>query len=169
MLRTLVELQKEEDEEAGGKRSGSDPSVDYIDPLTVTEVLRRHLTAGDSAEFDSRWVLGQKLALNRTGVLQSVLSCVGEMSPGLILLTSSSISPGPIGSVGSAPLLLRVPVYRRVGVCERRWRYQQRGGYTDSDNPAVQFRLDHPEIVQQLSTGSVHDLSPGRLETCTLY
>ena len=46
-------------------------------------------------------------------------------------------------------------------MCVFRWRYQQRGGYTESDNPTIQFRLDHPDIMQKLATESVYDLTPG--------
>ncbi|XP_043204988.1 bromodomain adjacent to zinc finger domain protein 1A-like [Amphibalanus amphitrite] len=96
LLRAVFELQREEDEESGGHSAAGSAAAaaDHLDPLTLTEVLRRHLAARDVAD-------------------------------------------------------------------ESRWRYQQRGGYTESDNPTVQFRLDHPDIMQKLNTESVYDLTPG--------
>ncbi|XP_037072213.1 bromodomain adjacent to zinc finger domain protein 1A-like [Pollicipes pollicipes] len=95
LLRAVFELQREEDEESGGRSSTAAASAaDQLDPLTLTEVLRRHLMATDTSE-------------------------------------------------------------------DSRWRYQQRGGYTETDNPTVQFRLDHPDIMEKLSTETVYDLTPG--------
>ena len=44
---------------------------------------------------------------------------------------------------------------------DRTWfRYCNRGGYTDSDDPVLELRLNHPEVLEALSTVSVYDLSP---------
>ncbi|KAF0306507.1 Bromodomain adjacent to zinc finger domain protein 1A [Amphibalanus amphitrite] len=99
LLRAVFELQREEDEESGGHSAAGSAAAaaDHLDPLTLTEVLRRHLAARDVAD-------------------------------------------------------------------ESRWRYQQRGGYTETDNPTVQFRLDHPDIMQKLNTESVYDLTPDMID-----
>ena len=41
----------------------------------------------------------------------------------------------------------------------RRFRLFRRGGYTDSDDPAVGLRLRHPEVVEALGQSSVYGLS----------
>ncbi|CAG0890058.1 unnamed protein product [Cyprideis torosa] len=41
------------------------------------------------------------------------------------------------------------------------WMYQQRGGYTNHDDPGLQFRMEEPEIIQKLSSGCVYELEPG--------
>ena len=44
---------------------------------------------------------------------------------------------------------------------DRTWfRYCNRGGYTDSDDPVLELRLNHPEVLEALSSVSVYDLSP---------
>lgn len=40
-----------------------------------------------------------------------------------------------------------------------KWRSQQRGGYTETDDPGLQLRLEEPQIIKTLSTGSVFDLT----------
>ena len=43
---------------------------------------------------------------------------------------------------------------------ERNWfRHARRGGYTDSDDPAVALRLKHPDILSSLAHSSVYSLS----------
>lgn len=39
------------------------------------------------------------------------------------------------------------------------WRYQQRGGYRLNDDPGLQFRMDEPQILAALETGTVYDLN----------
>ena len=47
------------------------------------------------------------------------------------------------------------------GGSERQWfRYCNRGGYTDSDDPILELRLTYPHITDSLSTKSVYSLSP---------
>lgn len=45
------------------------------------------------------------------------------------------------------------------GNSERQWfRFCNRGGYTDSDDPAVELRLTHPSVIDALSTTSFFDM-----------
>lgn len=45
------------------------------------------------------------------------------------------------------------------GTSERQWfRFCNRGGYTDSDDPVVELRLSNPSIIESLSTNSFFDL-----------
>jgi len=39
------------------------------------------------------------------------------------------------------------------------WRYQQRGGYRLNDDPGLQFRMDEPQILAALESGTVYDLN----------
>ena len=49
--------------------------------------------------------------------------------------------------------------YRDVG--DRSWfRHARRGGYSDSDDPAVALRLRRPDILDSLARVSAYDLSP---------
>ena len=49
--------------------------------------------------------------------------------------------------------------YRDVG--DRNWfRHARRGGYADSDDPAVALRLRRPDILDSLARVSAYDLSP---------
>ena len=60
MLRAVFELQREEDEESGGHSAAGSAAAaaDHLDPLTVTEVLRRHLTATDAGDESTRYERG---------------------------------------------------------------------------------------------------------------
>jgi bromodomain adjacent to zinc finger domain protein 1A len=40
------------------------------------------------------------------------------------------------------------------------FRYCNRGGFTDSDDPILEFRLRYPEIIECLGSSSIYDLSP---------
>lgn len=40
-----------------------------------------------------------------------------------------------------------------------RWRYQQRGGYTNEDDPGLHFRLEEPHIIKSLATHNIVQLS----------
>ncbi|CAL8080599.1 unnamed protein product [Orchesella dallaii] len=40
-----------------------------------------------------------------------------------------------------------------------KWRNQQRGGYTETDDPGLQLRLEEPQIIKTLSAGTVFDLT----------
>ena len=43
---------------------------------------------------------------------------------------------------------------------ERSWfRHARRGGYSDSDDPAVALRLNHPDIISTLARSSIYSLS----------
>ena len=49
--------------------------------------------------------------------------------------------------------------YRDVG--DRNWfRHARRGGYSDSDDPAIALRLRRPDIFDSLARVSIYDLSP---------
>ena len=58
LLRAVFELQREEDEESGGHSAAGSAAAaaDLMDPLTLTEVLRRHLTARGAADEQSKYV-----------------------------------------------------------------------------------------------------------------
>ena len=50
--------------------------------------------------------------------------------------------------------------------CERapvssRFDYQQRGGYTAMDDPALDFRRSEPPVLEHLAEQNIFDLSPG--------
>ncbi|XP_066281341.1 bromodomain adjacent to zinc finger domain protein 1A-like [Branchiostoma lanceolatum] len=38
--------------------------------------------------------------------------------------------------------------------------YQQRGGYTPTDDPGIEFRMNEPKILKTLANGNVFDLEP---------
>jgi len=38
------------------------------------------------------------------------------------------------------------------------WLYQQRGGYRLSDDPGLHFRMEHPEVLEALTTKTVYEL-----------
>ncbi|ODM98981.1 Bromodomain adjacent to zinc finger domain protein 1A [Orchesella cincta] len=40
-----------------------------------------------------------------------------------------------------------------------KWRTQQRGGYTETDDPGLQLRLEEPQIIKSLNAGTVFDLT----------
>lgn len=40
------------------------------------------------------------------------------------------------------------------------FRYCNRGGYTDSDDPVLEFRLSHSDVIEALAVTSIYDLSP---------
>ena len=40
-----------------------------------------------------------------------------------------------------------------------RFRHARRGGYSDSDDPAVALRLNHPDIISTLARSSIYSLS----------
>lgn len=40
-----------------------------------------------------------------------------------------------------------------------KWRSQQRGGYTETDDPGLQLRLEEPQVIKTLSSGTVFDLT----------
>uniref|UniRef100_A0A0K8T8G0 Bromodomain adjacent to zinc finger domain protein 1A n=2 Tax=Lygus hesperus TaxID=30085 RepID=A0A0K8T8G0_LYGHE len=44
---------------------------------------------------------------------------------------------------------------------EAKWRYQARGGYCNSDDPGIQLRIDHPEIIEKLGSQSIFELETG--------
>lgn len=46
----------------------------------------------------------------------------------------------------------------RINENGARWRYQQRGGYTNEDDPGLHFRLKEPHIIKLLATHSVVQL-----------
>ena len=39
------------------------------------------------------------------------------------------------------------------------WLYQQRGGYRLSDDPGLAFRMEHPQVLEALTTQSIYELS----------
>ncbi|CAG0901953.1 unnamed protein product [Darwinula stevensoni] len=51
------------------------------------------------------------------------------------------------------------------------WRYQQRGGFSGTDDPGLIFRTEESAILQKLSNGTVFALSPGeklKILTCLI-
>ncbi|XP_071453567.1 bromodomain adjacent to zinc finger domain protein 1A isoform X2 [Hetaerina americana] len=49
----------------------------------------------------------------------------------------------------------------RCGERSSKWRYQQRGGYTNMDDPGLLLRLEEPHILRALSVRNIFDLSLG--------
>ncbi|XP_078034586.1 ATP-dependent chromatin assembly factor large subunit isoform X2 [Augochlora pura] len=47
----------------------------------------------------------------------------------------------------------------RIGEAASKWRYSQRGGYTNQDDPALLMKTKEAHILKQLSYRSVHELS----------
>ena len=45
-----------------------------------------------------------------------------------------------------------------------RFRYQQRGGYTEMDDPGLDFSMHEQAILKSLATENVFDLSPGKIQ-----
>lgn len=46
-----------------------------------------------------------------------------------------------------------------------RFDYQQRGGFSSIDDPALDLRRREPELLQQLAEKNVFDISPGIFST----
>ena len=44
-----------------------------------------------------------------------------------------------------------------------RYHYQQRGGYSPSDDAGLEFRREEPQILKALGHGNVFDLTPGKI------
>lgn len=55
--------------------------------------------------------------------------------------------------------LLSCGGYQESG--DRQWfRYCNRGGFSDSDDPALELRLNHQELLEELAITSIYDLDP---------
>ncbi|XP_046402688.1 bromodomain adjacent to zinc finger domain protein 1A isoform X2 [Ischnura elegans] len=60
--------------------------------------------------------------------------------------------------------LVRLHILTSGGRCAERsskWRYQQRGGYTNFDDPGLLLRLEEPQILRALSVRNIFELSLG--------
>lgn len=45
-----------------------------------------------------------------------------------------------------------------------KYRYQKRGGFDATDDACMELRLSNPSLVKKLSSTSVYDLTPGKLQ-----
>ncbi|KAG8235735.1 hypothetical protein J437_LFUL016197 [Ladona fulva] len=68
--------------------------------------------------------------------------------------------------------LVRLHILTSGGKCiekNAKWRYQQRGGYTNFDDPGLLLRLEEPQILRALSVKTIFDLPLGckmKILTC---
>ena len=81
------------------------------------------------------------------------------------LMTQALLLPELVVDAYTCTEVLRLHLAASCGYGEggdKRWfRHARRGGYTDSDDPVIEMRLEHPHVLDLLAQGCIYDLCPG--------
>ncbi|CAG0919557.1 unnamed protein product [Notodromas monacha] len=133
LLELIFQLQDDEDSEMGSGHLKADASLREL--LVVDDVENPMAKAVELATVSASW-------------------CKQYLGVTLEDLTRDCCSISEV---------LRLHLLASGAQCSEKskaWRYQQRGGYSSKDDPGIQFRLEHGDILQKLSSSHVYQLSP---------